>query len=404
MRVLHILNGTAGGAANSTRSLIESLERSGVSSAIYVTDRGDVGDRDALAKSVDGRLAAGPLSIWTRRLRRSLPRRALAASALAVRTVASMRSVDRITAFALHVDATLIHSSTAVSPDGALAAARLGLGHVWHVRELIGPGYPHRIRGDTARLGEYLAASGSVITNSHTTAAVLGLPTEARNVFVIPNGLDLSHLATLEPTAAGRSRRYGMVANFTAAWKNHELFIRAAARSTEVYPNMRFALIGRKPLRSSQAYSYFSRLRQLAVDLGLHHNLAWIYDATSATEAMRHLDVLVHTASGESFGRVYIEALAAGRPVIAVDGGAAREVVGGLPGTLLTGETEQAVTRALVQDTLEREMVVPSDVRELVINRHNLEAYCAQVVDVYKTATAMDDSFLRSYLRVLRRR
>jgi len=42
---------------------------------------------------------------------------------------------------------------------------------------------------------------------------------------------------------------------------------------------------------------------------------------------MSELDVLVHTSDFESFGRVAVEAMAAGRPVVGMAGGGVREIV-----------------------------------------------------------------------------
>jgi glycosyltransferase involved in cell wall biosynthesis len=66
---------------------------------------------------------------------------------------------------------------------------------------------------------------------------------------------------------------------------------------------------------------------------------------------MAALDVLVlASTSPEPFGRVLIEAMAASKPVVATDAGAAREIIAdGVQGVLVSPGDAQALARALIR-------------------------------------------------------
>jgi glycosyltransferase involved in cell wall biosynthesis len=65
----------------------------------------------------------------------------------------------------------------------------------------------------------------------------------------------------------------------------------------------------------------------LREDLGLRDRLIFMGGRSDMPTVMAGLDLLVHTAIDEPFGRVLIEAMASGRPVVATRGGGVPEIV-----------------------------------------------------------------------------
>jgi glycosyltransferase involved in cell wall biosynthesis len=63
---------------------------------------------------------------------------------------------------------------------------------------------------------------------------------------------------------------------------------------------------------------------------------------------MRMVDVIAHTSiAPEPFGRVIVEGVLAGRPVLATNHGASRELLGDESGWLVTPENPAALARAI---------------------------------------------------------
>jgi glycosyltransferase involved in cell wall biosynthesis len=95
---------------------------------------------------------------------------------------------------------------------------------------------------------------------------------------------------------------------------------------------------------------YKGELLALRDELGLTERVAFGEFRLDVPTVMSALDVLVLASiSPEPFGRVLIEAMAAGKPVVATDAGAAREVVvDGVQGLLVPPKDAQALAQAVI--------------------------------------------------------
>jgi len=120
-------------------------------------------------------------------------------------------------------------------------------------------------------------------------------------------------------------------------------------------PRVRFAIFGSEPARHSnpiynQPWEYFERLKRQAQELGLDGRFIWAGFWQNIPQMMDAVDVLVHTCDIEPFGRVAIEAMAAGRPVVGPrKGGISESVVDGQTGFLVPAGNAGAFSRATAQ-------------------------------------------------------
>jgi glycosyltransferase involved in cell wall biosynthesis len=105
--------------------------------------------------------------------------------------------------------------------------------------------------------------------------------------------------------------------------KNHELFLRAAARVREVIPEARFLLIGDGPRRAM--------LETLAGELGLADSVLFLGTRSDIPDLLALLDVHVLTSHMEANPVSILEAMACGKPIVAPR-------VGSIPETVLEGQ------------------------------------------------------------------
>ncbi len=226
----------------------------------------------------------------------------------------------------------LVHSNSLYGLQGAWAARLARVPHVWHIREIpdAPAPVPQLLRSMAVRLSARVVAM---------TDAVAGMFGEAgrrsRRIVVIPDGIDLS---AFRPGRDGaRIRRQleippgAPVAGFVARldpWKGADVFVRAAAAASTRRPDAHFIVCGGE-LPGYEDHA--AGLRQLAAELGLNgqmHFTGWTYRLDDIPDVMSALDVLVHTSvRPEPFGLVLVEAMAAGKPVIASRQGGVPEVV-----------------------------------------------------------------------------
>ncbi len=319
--MLVALNGTVGGANTSAAQLVAALP--GPYEGCIVHPSGleptpeilDATPRVGVAYLPGWYLAPGEplLARWRWYLARN------------VRSGVHLRSVTQLAALARRWQVSLVHTNTALTLSPALAARALGLAHVWHVRELIGRGATHAFPpGDAATARIIGALSHRIVANSNASAAFLRRHLGDEAVTVVPNGITPPAADPAEPGRALRAslgllpgdRVVGMVAALSSEWKGHRHVLGAFARVRT--PGAKLVLFGSAP---DTAY-----VRALRASAAGDPRVIVAGHIADPWAAMGALDVLVHGAI-EPFGRVFVEAMLAGKPVVAPRGGGASEIV-----------------------------------------------------------------------------
>lgn len=143
---------------------------------------------------------------------------------------------------------------------------------------------------------------------------------------VIPTGTDLEPFLNADGQALRSEKGWQdetvlISVGRLAPEKNWDTLIRAFARANTKYPNMRLMLIGDGSARQS--------LESLSSELGIADQVTFT-GALPFDEIPRYLkaaDVFTFASVTETQGLVTIEAMAAGLPVVAVDGPGTRDIV-----------------------------------------------------------------------------
>jgi len=113
-----------------------------------------------------------------------------------------------------------------------------------------------------------------------------------------------------------------------AEWKGQHIFIAAAAQARLQFPQVRFWIVG-APLFGESEYE--QSLHRQVSELNLEDSVNFLGFQEDIPAILAQVDIVVHASTlGEPFGQVVIEGMAAGKPIIATDGGALPEIV--LPG------------------------------------------------------------------------
>jgi glycosyltransferase involved in cell wall biosynthesis len=125
-------------------------------------------------------------------------------------------------------------------------------------------------------------------------------------------------------------------------WKGQDVFLHAIARVPEVD-----AVIAGGALFGEEAYE--QRMLALARELGIDQRVTFAGHVHEVPALMAACDVVAHcSTSPEPFGRVIVESMFAGTPVIATDAGGAREIVtDGVTGQLTPMRDVDALAAAI---------------------------------------------------------
>jgi glycosyltransferase involved in cell wall biosynthesis len=361
LRVLYVCHvGEMGGAEWSLVDLVQGIGRSGVEAVVALP-------------------GPGPLALEMRRARASVVhcsalarlRRASAFEA-ALRLYRGMGQVRRA---AEEHGVDLVHANSASAGLFSLAAARP---LIWHVRDLVaGP--------ETAWIAHTAALA---IAPSRACARLLASLAPGARVAVVPNGIDLSRFASICPMAEsrGESGPLAVAVGHLLPWKGHDILLDAVRLVRDAGVTMRLVVVGGDPF--GDGGGVISTLQGRIEDNGLADvvRLAGMVDDVVPWLARAHLTI--HAAYPEPFGRVVVESMAAGVPVVAFAGehGPAEILANGEGGWLAGARTPRALAEAILQA-----LANPRALRERgdrarteAMARYDRNRMAASVADAYR--------------------
>lgn len=221
---------------------------------------------------------------------------------------------------------------------------------IWDLNDLLIPAHFSRIniRLDVA-LANHLACR--VIANSQAAADALiaqgGRPDKVR---VVHNGIAAAPFdAVTDDDVADARRELGLdgapvigVFGRLGEWKGQDVALEALRR----LPSVRMLVVG-DALFGEQAYA--DRLRADVDRHGLGDRVRFLGFRSDIPRLMRLVHVVLHTSTApEPFGRVIVEGMLAGRPVVATRAGGVEEILeDGVTGVLVPPGVPAALASAI---------------------------------------------------------
>jgi len=211
------------------------------------------------------------------------------------------------------LDPDVIYTNSTVIDVGAWAAGVLGIPHVWHVREFgeIDHGLEYML--PFIERARYIAKHADlVIFNSEATRAEYALQSATARVEVIYNNVFL-------PTVSARPERYfTRDASFKIAvvgsiqpGKGQKDALLAVHRLLGEGKDVELLLVGR-----SGDNEYTEELRGLVERESLERNVVFTGLVQNIADVLTQADLVLLCSRNEAFGRVAVEAMLSGKPLI----------------------------------------------------------------------------------------
>ncbi len=168
-------------------------------------------------------------------------------------------------------------------------------------------------------------------------------------------------------------------------WKKQTLFLEAASIVAAEKPPVEFWLVGEDVHKRNGAYvDVINKAIANCALSGITKLTGWQSDMQSI---WKNIDCLVHTADREPFGRVIIEAMAAGVPIIAVNAGGPGEILTDQETAILVPPNNaEALSKAMIQiagDAKLRDRLSAA-ARCRVISQFTSERTASQIEAVYE--------------------
>lgn len=323
IHVLHVLNSAHGGSAMSTFELIEALKKRDIESSLVCFNNASNSQQQKIEKLVSGRVLFIPLYWMNKKIRSAWWKRPIIELMSLWKTWGGYRFQKIISGLVLRNGVTIVHTSTILNPEGAIVARRHKLPHIWHVRELIGASKYFQFY-NYKHLSNYIVShSKMVIANSNVTKGCLEAYMPAEKIIAIPNSIEVERFDIRNHEESRDKLIVAMVGNVTSRLKNHEFFI-AVAGSLKDLAHIEFRIYGSLP---DDQDAYYAGLRKVVKENDLEYKLVFVDFREDPSQIMNEIDILFHPAENESFGRIFIEAMAGGIPVVGINIGGALEMI-----------------------------------------------------------------------------
>jgi len=209
--------------------------------------------------------------------------------------------------------------------------------------------------------------------------------TPAENIRVIARSVDVSRFSLpREPKADKKAFTVVIIGRITPL-KGHPYFLKAMARVIHQLPSVKVQIIGDAPPKKQP---YKDELILLTKRLGIAAQVEFMGNRSDIPQLLSRADCLVlSTITPEAFGRVIIEAQAAGVPVVATRVGGVSEIIEHEKTGLLVLPKEvdtmaDAVLRILKNPEFSAGLVAQA--KKKIDDRYTLAHMCDATIGVYK--------------------
>lgn len=327
MRVCFISHTAArSGAELALLELVQGLSELNIPCLVFVPKKGPLlAELDRL--NVEWRVVSYP---WWWKLRgKSLPRRLL-------RTLRSLAAAARIAIMLRRWRCDLVVTNTVAVSAGAIAAWLARKPHVWHLHES-----PYRDARITFDLGIRLATrlidrlSALVVVVSQAVADEYSGYIKPDKLRIVYQSITSGEGVSQDETDGIHSSRpdtnvckCAMVGSLQP-WKGQEEAIKALSEIVRRGINGHLLLVG------TGEKSYLEMLRQQVKDQGLERRVTFTGYVNDPTPLIQTADLILMCSRWEAFARVTIEAMLAGKAVIAsASGGTIEQIQDGKTGLL----------------------------------------------------------------------
>lgn len=230
--------------------------------------------------------------------------------------------------------------------------------------------------------------SNQILVNSEATRdSLIALTSREKDVHLVYNAFDTATYGrSSEAENANTRRQLGfdkrpLVGLFgrLAPWKGQDVFLRALAQM----PMVQGMIVG-SPLFGEDTYA--ERLRRDVHDLGLGERVKFLDFQKDIPSLMGACDVVAHTSiAPEPFGRVVVEGMLAGKPVVASQTGGPNEIIEhGVTGVLYAPGDVQALSHSVMSviDNPEAAATMGRCGRESALRRFSLEGMYTRLDEV----------------------
>lgn len=275
----------------------------------------------------------------------------------------------------------LVHSNSSVIPIGGALARSLGVPFVWHIRELPFKHYHFHVDGGKGRYARELRRADAIIALSEAVASdVVEIAGPMDKIAVVPNGVVGDQVTENAQEVAHERWRSIPTFNFVLAALFHRSkgqaeAVEAFARLHRSFPNTALHLVGG---------GRTEEVRALAAESGAASAIHFTGFVARMHEVLPTMHAVLQCSRHEALGRITLEGMAHGLPVIGHASGATPVLIThGVNGLLYTRPEDLfEAMRTLVKDHAAAERMGAAG-RDMVVRSYTVRLMCDRTLAVY---------------------
>lgn len=283
----------------------------------------------------------------------------------------------------------IVHSFTAAVIPGAIAAYITRQPHIWHVHEIII--HPRFLWRFTSWLIPRLSKQVVAVSEPTRKHLCTGNQLNEKKAIVIHNGIDISNCASVsqevreEWQVRPEQPLVGMIGR-VSHWKGQQYFLQVANIVKQKNPQVCFALVGgtfpgqEHLLEELKAFASQLNLSSSAIISNFRSDIPLVLEA---------YDIFVLPSTlPDPFPTVILEAMAAGKPVIAnAHGGSVEMVVHQVTGLLVEPDSPELMANAIQQllDNPDERVTMGKRGRERLISHFSIQSCVDKWTHLYES-------------------
>ncbi len=269
---------------------------------------------------------------------------------------------------------------------GLIAGKMLGIPVVTSVHGWIGRSLKERIHDFFDKL--IVRFASTIIANSKAMQRYLvRLKIQERKVRTIHNAVDLSNFMSAEGSESTKME-LGLNSGFPIIGtvgrldveKGHEILLEAAQEVIQSCPEAAFVIAGQGPIESD--------LKKTAEKLKLSQRVTFTGYFRNLSKILGIMDIFVLPSLSEGLPLTLLEAMAAGKPIVATDvGGVPELIINGQTGLLVKSRSARELSKAILELVQNKEKArgLGEKAREAVLNNFSSEVMIKKLEDVYES-------------------
>lgn len=293
--------------------------------------------------------------------------------ALPLLNLQTLMKIPRLVKFAKEFAPDLIYSNTSAEMVGIKVARRLGVKHISHIREFMDLDHGARFLFGPEAKKRYINQSDGVIYVSKAVANHVNLGESLRAwQKVIYNGVQYCDALFVEHKIVD-TINLGVVGIFDPE-KGQDMAIDYFRGVIEIYPFAKLHFWGDKD------GAYKKKLFNMVSSFGLENKVVFHGFEKRVDRIYSEMDILLMCSHCEGFGRVTVEAMQRGIPVLGFNRGGTTELIeDGFNGYLFSDEDEFKRKMQILLQSEEHFNKIRRNAFEDSRKKYSVETYCRNV-------------------------